>query len=46
MRRNFRLTALQDNARMRDYADAFFWLNDAKIIYLFISLAKVAKLAK
>lgn len=30
--KKFKLTALQDNARMRDYADAFFWLNDAKII--------------
>lgn len=30
--KKFRLTALQDHARMRDYAEAFFWLSDAKII--------------
>lgn len=30
--KKFRLTSLQPNARMRDYADAFFWLSDAKII--------------
>lgn len=30
--KKFRLTALQDDARMRDYSQAFFWLSDAKII--------------
>lgn len=30
--KKFRLTALQDNARMRDYSQAFFWLSDARII--------------
>ena len=30
--KKFRLSALQDEARMRDYSDAFFWLSDAKII--------------
>ncbi|MCD8291504.1 MAG: ATP-binding protein [Prevotella sp.] len=30
--KKFKLKALQDNARMRDYKDAFFWLSDAKII--------------
>jgi predicted AAA+ superfamily ATPase len=30
--KKFRLTALQNHARMRDYTDAFFWLSDAKII--------------
>ncbi len=30
--KRFKLTALQDHARMRDYADAFFWLSDAKIV--------------
>lgn len=30
--KKFRLSALQNQARMRDYADAFFWLSDAKII--------------
>lgn len=30
--KKFRLSALQTGARMREYADAFFWLNDAKII--------------
>lgn len=28
----FRLSAMNANARMRDYEDAFFWLDDAKII--------------
>ncbi|WP_291529772.1 DUF4143 domain-containing protein [Bacteroides sp. UBA939] len=30
--KKFRLTALQGDARMRDYSQAFFWLSDAKII--------------
>jgi len=30
--RKFRLSSLRSNARMRDYADAFFWLSDAKIV--------------
>lgn len=30
--KKFRLTALRDDARMRDYSQAFFWLSDAKII--------------
>lgn len=30
--KKFRLSALQDEARLRNYADAFFWLADAKII--------------
>lgn len=30
--KRFRLSALNGTARMRDYADAFFWLSDAKII--------------
>lgn len=30
--KKFRLSALQSDARMRDYSDAFFWLRDAKII--------------
>lgn len=30
--KKFRLTSLQSEARMRDYADAFFWLSDARII--------------
>ncbi len=30
--KKFRLSALQNEARMRDYSDAFFWLSDAKII--------------
>jgi predicted AAA+ superfamily ATPase len=30
--RRFRLAALKENARMRDYQDAFFWLSDARII--------------
>ena len=30
--KTFRLSALQDNARMRDYSQAFFWLSDAKVI--------------
>lgn len=30
--KKFRLSALSDHARMRDYSDAFFWLSDAKII--------------
>lgn len=30
--KKFRLTALEDEARMRSYEDAFFWLSDAKII--------------
>lgn len=30
--KKFRLASLQSQARMRDYADAFFWLDDAKII--------------
>ena len=28
----FVLSALQSEARMRDYSQAFFWLSDAKII--------------
>lgn len=31
-KKKFRLTDLQENARMRGYAEAFFWLKDAKII--------------
>jgi hypothetical protein len=30
--KKFRLAALSGDARMRNYADAFFWLSDAKII--------------
>ncbi|MCB6973002.1 MULTISPECIES: ATP-binding protein [Butyricimonas] len=30
--KKFQLSALQDEARMRDYSQAFFWLSDAKII--------------
>lgn len=30
--KKFILSALQSEARMRDYSQAFFWLNDAKII--------------
>lgn len=30
--KKFRLAALEDEARMRNYEDAFFWLADAKII--------------
>lgn len=30
--KKFRLSALQSEARMRDYSEAFFWLADAKII--------------
>lgn len=30
--KKFRLTSLHDDARMRDYSQAFFWLSDAKII--------------
>lgn len=30
--RKFRLSELSENARMREYSDAFFWLADAKII--------------
>ncbi len=30
--KKFRLAALSGNAKMRDYEDAFFWLDDAKIV--------------
>jgi hypothetical protein len=30
--KKFRLSSLQESARMREYSDAFFWLSDAKII--------------
>lgn len=30
--KKFRLSAISENARMREYEDAFFWLSDAKII--------------
>ncbi len=30
--KKFRLSALKDDAKMRDYEDSFFWLDDAKII--------------
>ena len=30
--KKFRLSSLSENARMRQYSDAFFWLSDAKII--------------
>jgi hypothetical protein len=30
--KKFKLSALQQEARMRDYSQAFFWLSDAKII--------------
>ena len=30
--RRFKLSSLSDNARMREYSDAFFWLSDAGII--------------
>jgi uncharacterized protein len=30
--KRFRLSTLQNEARMRDYAEAFFWLSDAKIM--------------
>jgi predicted AAA+ superfamily ATPase len=32
--RVFHLSSLGKNARMRDYGDAFFWLDDAKIVNL------------
>lgn len=30
--KKFRLASLNEDARMRDYSDAFFWLKDARII--------------
>lgn len=30
--KKFRLSALGEDARMRNYADAFFWLSDARIV--------------
>lgn len=30
--KKFRLSTIQEEARMRDYSQAFFWLKDAKII--------------
>lgn len=30
--KKFRLSSLQMGARMREYSEAFFWLNDAKIV--------------
>lgn len=30
--KTFRLSALREEARMRDYSQAFFWLSDAKVI--------------
>lgn len=30
--KRFRLSSLHEDARMRDYTDAFFWLSDAKIV--------------
>ncbi len=30
--KKFKLKALHDKARMRDYTEAFFWLSDAKIV--------------
>lgn len=30
--KKFKLAALQNEARMRDYSEAFFWLSDSKII--------------
>ncbi len=30
--KKFRLSSLKDDARMRDYENSFFWLDDAKII--------------
>ncbi len=30
--KKFRLAALSSNAKMRDYEDAFFWLDDAKVV--------------
>ncbi|MDE7397583.1 MAG: ATP-binding protein [Muribaculum sp.] len=30
--KKFRLSAISEHARMRQYSDAFFWLSDAKII--------------
>lgn len=30
--KKFKLSALQTDARMREYADAFFWLSDSRII--------------
>ena len=30
--RKFRLSALRSDAKMRDYEDSFFWLDDAKIV--------------
>ena len=30
--KTFRLSALREDARMRDYSQAFFWLSDAKVI--------------
>ena len=30
--KKFRLSSLQDDARMRDYSQAFFWLSDARVV--------------
>lgn len=30
--KKFKLSSVSENARMRDYFDAFFWLSDAKIV--------------
>jgi len=30
--KKFRLSILKDDARMRDYSQAFFWLSDAKVV--------------
>ena len=30
--KKFRISALRSGARMRDYEDAFFWLDDAKVV--------------
>lgn len=30
--KKFRLSALNSNARLRDYEDAFFWLDDARVV--------------
>ena len=32
--KKFRLSALKSGARMRDYEDAFFWLDDARVVNL------------
>ncbi|MGM9843921.1 MAG: ATP-binding protein [Muribaculaceae bacterium] len=30
--KKFRISAIQEDGRMRDYEDAFFWLNDSRVV--------------